>query len=156
MNGPQLARWIKDNHCEAVLEQCRKKSPQTVEEGDLCPANRILILAGWLQQLYHHLLHGEKWSDEDVADFKRLRTEIWENWQAITQRPPTPKVHMLVHAEEFAERYRYLGRFSEAQMESCHGEFHKAWAETHRNLSQKPGERLRRCVVSTTLCHLAG
>src|ERR1700761_4985694 len=38
---------------------------------------------------------------------------------------PFPKLHMLHHTVDFAERYRFLGRASEAQIESYHASFNK-------------------------------
>ena len=58
---------------------------------------------------------------------------------------------MLRHSVEFAERHRFLGRASEAQIESFHGIFNKLFNFQHRNQSGNISERLRRSLADTAL-----
>ena len=61
---------------------------------------------------------------------------------------------MLRHALEFSERHRFLGRFSEAPIESLHAKFNTLYHTQHRNTSDKPEERLRRCLADAVLALL--
>ena len=58
---------------------------------------------------------------------------------------------MLKHSLEFAERYRFLGRVSEAQIESYHYQYKKLFNEHHLSMAHDEPERLRRCLADTTL-----
>ena len=58
---------------------------------------------------------------------------------------------MLRHSLEFAERYRFLGRASEAQIESYHYQFKTLFNQNHLNMAHNEPERLRRCLADTTL-----
>ena len=55
--------------------------------------------------------------------------DIQRHWCAETSIAAFPKLHMLRHTVEFAERHQFLGRASEAQFESFHEQlnalFHK-------------------------------
>ena len=62
-----------------------------------------------------------------------------------------PKLHMLHHSVEFAERHRFLGRASEAQIESFHASFNALFHKQHRNQSSNTAERLRRCLADASL-----
>jgi hypothetical protein len=147
LTGPELSKWIAKDFCSQVASKL-KLSPSPRSR-----SHRIVFLSSWIRQLHHFLLHSGHWTPEEVKAFDSLQKEIWEHWEFATGRKPTPKVHMLAHAVEFARRFRVLGRYSEAQMESCHAEFNRAWDHTHRNLTQNPEERLRRSHVSVMLKH---
>lgn len=58
---------------------------------------------------------------------------------------------MLLHSLEFAEHHRFLGRASEAQIESYHYQFKLLFNEQHLNMAHNQPERLRRCLADTTL-----
>ena len=58
---------------------------------------------------------------------------------------------MLLHSLEFAEQYRFLGRASEAQIESYHRTFNELFNEHHLNMAHNDSERQRRTLVDTTL-----
>ena len=58
---------------------------------------------------------------------------------------------MLKHSLEFAERHRFLGRVSEAQIESYHYQFKKRFNQQHLNMSHDDPERLRRTLADKTL-----
>ena len=51
----------------------------------------------------------------------------------------------------FAERHRFLGRASEAQIESYHYQFKRLFHLHHLNMAHDEPERLRRCLADTTL-----
>jgi hypothetical protein len=55
------------------------------------------------------------------------------------------------HSLEFAERHRFLGRASEAQIESFHYEFKQLYHEHHLNMAHNEAERLRRCLADVAL-----
>ena len=58
---------------------------------------------------------------------------------------------MLRHSLEFAERHRFLGRASEAQIESFHYEFKRLYHQQHLNMAHNEPERLRRCLADVAL-----
>ena len=70
---------------------------------------------------------------------------------AVAKSVSFPKLHMLRHAVDFAERHRFLGRASEAQIESFHAQFNALFHRQHRNQSGNTGERLRRSLADATL-----
>jgi len=59
--------------------------------------------------------------------------DIQDNWSSETGQAAFPKLHMLRHSLEFAERYRFLGRASESQIESFHATFNALFHKQHRN-----------------------
>ena len=77
--------------------------------------------------------------------------DIQQHWSAETSQAAFPKLHMLRHSLEFAERHRFLGRASEAQIESCHASFNALFHKQHRNQSGNTAERLRRCLADSAL-----
>src|SRR4051812_22427220 len=68
-----------------------------------------------------------------------------------TSQSAFPKLHMLHHSVDFAERHRFLGRASEAQIESFHATFNALFHKQHHNQSDNTAERLRRCLTEATL-----
>ena len=77
--------------------------------------------------------------------------DIQRHWQAEACSKPFPKLHMLRHSVDFAERYRFLGRASEAQIESCHATLNALFHRQHRNQSGNVSERLRRSLADAAL-----
>ena len=80
-----------------------------------------------------------------------LQSDIHQHWQAEAHSKPFPKLHMLHHSVEFAERHRFLGRVSEAQIESYHASFNALFHKQHRNKSGNTAERLRRSLADAAL-----
>ena len=76
---------------------------------------------------------------------------LTSDWTDVTGDRAFPKLHMLLHCAEFAIRHRFLGRFSESQMESCHSRMNQLFHHNHRNLGNKLGERSRRTLVNVVL-----
>jgi hypothetical protein len=58
---------------------------------------------------------------------------------------------MLLHSLEFAERHRFLGRASEAQIESYHAQFNTLFHDHHLNMAHNDVERQRRTLADTSL-----
>jgi DnaJ-domain-containing protein 1 len=58
---------------------------------------------------------------------------------------------MLLHSLEFAEQHRFLGRASEAQIESYHRAYNELFNEHHLNMTHNDAERQRRSLADTTL-----
>jgi hypothetical protein len=58
---------------------------------------------------------------------------------------------MLHHAVDFAERYRFLGRASESQIESFHARFNALFHRHHLNKATNISERLRRSLADAAL-----
>ena len=169
LNGPQLLRWLKNDHCKEVAGQAQyliDTLPRRITfylsgksvfisylRPQLAGPACIEILSSWMNSLFHSLLHRDPWTDTDIHTFEELRQEIWEHWESVTNRPPTPKIHALIHIAPFARRYGAVGLYSESELESSHAESNAAM-QTHKNMTQEPAERLRRAHVSVLLKRL--
>lgn len=146
LNGPEIRKWLKKDCCSTLLAAAARN-------GSLAAATRATfsILRRWLQQLHDHLLHKDDWEPDDIEAWRAAVDDIWQNWRAETHQDAFPKLHMLKHSLEFAERHRFLGRASEAQIESFHYEFKRLYHEHHLNMAHNEPERLRRCLADATL-----
>jgi hypothetical protein len=146
LNGPEIRKWIK-RECSATLLTAAAAS------STLTAATRAShsILTRWLQQLHDCLLHKDDWGPEDIEAWRSVVDDIWQHWPAEAKSQPFPKLHMLRHAVDFAERHRFLGRASEAQIESFHASFNALFHKQHRNQSSNTAERLRRSLADATL-----
>ena len=146
LNGPEIRKWIKQKCSAAVLTAA-------ASTGDVPGAAQAShsILSRWLQQLHDHLLHKGEWTAKQLEEWRAAVDDIQQHWCAETSQAAFPKLHMLRHSLEFAERHRFLGRASEAQIESCHASFNALFHEQHRNQSGNTEERLRRCLADAAL-----
>ena len=97
------------------------------------------------------MLHAEDWAASDIDAWSSVVNDIQQHWQAEVHSAPFPKLHMLRHTVDFAERHRFLGRASEAQIESFHASFNALFHRQHRNQSSNTAERLRRSLADATL-----
>jgi len=109
------------------------------------------ILTRWLQQLHAHLLHKRQWTATEIFVWRSVVSDIHQHWRAETSQGAFPKLHMLHHSVDFAERHRFLGRASEAQIESFHASFNALFHKQHRNQSSNTPERLRRSLADAAL-----
>jgi hypothetical protein len=146
LNGPEISKWIKRECSATLLTTAAASSP--------LPAATTAshsILTRWLQQLHHSLLHSNDWTTADIDAWRSVVSDIHQHWRAETSINPFPKLHMLHHSVEFAERHRFLGRVSEAQIESYHASFNALFHKQHRNQSGNTSERLRRSLADASL-----
>ena len=146
LNCPEIRKWIKKKCSTALRESAEKKKPLTDEQ-----KSSYSILERWLQNLHNNLLHKREWTTKEIEDWRAAVDDIQKNWCSETSQVAFPKLHMLRHSLEFAERYHFLGRASEAQIESYHYQYKKLFNEHHLNMAHNEPERLRRCLVDTTL-----
>jgi hypothetical protein len=154
LNGPEITRWIKQERCSQLISESAERSALS-----RYMKARITVMAGWMKQLHQFLLHSNQWTLSELLRFRSFLTTIYAHWDRTTGDHPFPKLHMLRHAVEFAERYRILGAASESQIESFHYRFNTLYHQTHRNMSQQPLERMRRCladVVASAAAPLLG
>ena len=77
--------------------------------------------------------------------------DIQKNWCGETGQNAFPKLNMLLHSLEFAERFRFLGRTSEAQIESYHYQFKRLYHQQHLNSAHNESQRICRSLADTTL-----
>jgi hypothetical protein len=143
LNGPEIRKWLKKGLSEKLREAKESITPEQIATHS--------ILSRWLQQLHQHLLHKDLWGKDDIAAWSSVVTDIHQHWQQESKQNPLPKLHMLEHSLEFAERHRFLGRASEAQIESFHSSFNSLFNNHHFNQSHNTPERLRRCLADATL-----
>jgi hypothetical protein len=146
LNGPEISKWIKRECSASVLAAAAAQE-------NLPPAAKAShsILSRWLKQLHHCLLRAGDWSSSDIEAWRAAVDDIQQNWCAETSQAAFPKLHMLRHSLEFAERHRFLGRASEAQIESCHAHFNTLFHDHHLNMGGNTSERLRRCLADASL-----
>lgn len=142
LNGPEIARWIKQERSAELTI-----AAAGVTALRLHTKAKISKLAGWMKQLHLFLLHSNEWTAVELFQFRAFLNEIYTHWSSTTGDRPFPKLHMLRHAVEFAERHRILGAASESQIESFHFRFNSLYHQQHRNMSHQPLERMRRCLA---------
>lgn len=146
LNGPEIRKWIQQECSASVLASAAAASA-------LPAATKAThsILSRWLQQLHAHLLHKKEWTAKQIEDWRAAVDDIWQHWSAETGQAAFPKLHMLRHSLEFAERHRFLGRASEAQIESYHAQFNALFHQQHRNQAGNTAERMRRSLADASL-----
>ena len=108
-------------------------------------------LERWMKQLKTQLLHANDWDRQDIKAWRTLVNEIQTRWPQFTNTPAFPKLHMLQHTHEFASEHGFLGRASEAQVESFHQTWNYLYQKQHRNMSHNTPERIRRCLADSVL-----
>ena len=146
LNGPEISKWIKKQCSASVLAAATASS--SVPAATTASHS---ILSRWLQQLHHCLLRSDDWTAADIDAWRSVVSDIHQHWRAEAKSEPFPKLHMLHHAVDFAERHRFLGRASEAQIESFHASFNALFHKQHHNQSSNTAERLRRSLADATL-----
>jgi hypothetical protein len=146
LNGPEIRKWLKKDCTTALRAAAEKENSLTADQ-----KSTYSILKRWLEELHKYLLHKKEWEPKEIEDWRAVVNDIQKNWCETTSQAAFPKLHMLKHSLEFAERNRFLGRASEAQIESYHYQFKKLFNEQHLNMSHDEPERLRRCLADTTL-----
>ena len=145
LNGAEIRRWIKRHDTEklAISPECLPSLRRSFKA-------RKDLMQTWLERLHEFLLHSGKqkqWDATELFRFRQFLNDIYARWQKVTGIRPFPKLHMLRHAVEFAERHHMLGVVSEAQIESFHFRLNDLYNRHHRNMSQQPLERMRRCLA---------
>ena len=143
LNGAELKAWIKQGFDATI----RALGPSQTPDQQL----NYETIAVWLAKLEGSLLHARKWTRQEALDFHTLVLSMHHRWQAVTGTEPFPKLHMLVHCAEFASTHLFLGRLSEAPIESHHAQFNKLFQKQHLNSAKNPTERLRRSLADVCL-----
>ena len=146
LNGPEIRKWVKRKYSAALLASAAEKGGVTAEQ----KASHG-VLSRWLKLLHDHLLHKKEWTPQQIDDWRAAVNDIQQHWCAVTSHAAFPKLHMLLHSLEFAERHRFLGRVSEAQIESYHAQFNRLFNDHHLNQGSNTTERLRRCLADACL-----
>jgi hypothetical protein len=146
LNGPEISKWIKKECSASVLAAAAASSSVSA-----ATSASHSILSRWLQQLHHCLLRSDDWTAADIDAWRSVVSDIQQHWCAETSQGAFPKLHMLHHSVDFAERHRFLGRASEAQIESFHASFNALFHKQHHNQSSNTAERLRRSLADATL-----
>ena len=153
LNGVELSKWITHQMASKLdipLLDIDDDAPLSSAIDTATPAT-IQILEGWIASLRTHLLHKRKWTEDEQQQFTLLVTTVQAQWTTVTHTPPFPKLHMLTHAVDFARQHQYLGKYSEAQIESYHASYARTYDITHRNQGGNVEERMRRALVDTIL-----
>jgi hypothetical protein len=146
LNGPEISKWIKRECSANVLADAASSAALPA-----ATSASHSILSRWLQQLHHCLLHSNDWTAADIDAWRSVVSDIHQHWCAETSQNAFPKLHMLHHSVDFAERHRFLGRASEAQIESFHASFNTLFHRQHLNKGSDTTERLRCCLADASL-----
>ena len=145
LNGKELKQWIKLDCSKQLLDATASGSNVATIKATHS------TLSGWLIQLEKQLLRKEQWTQQNIDDWKVLIKHMQEFWRLESGSDLFPKLHMLKHTAEFVERFRFLGRASEAPIESYHAQFNTLFHKHHLNLGNQTAERLRRCLADCSL-----
>ncbi len=146
LNGPEISKFIK-KECSTILLAAADAT------SSLPASTRAShsMLSRWLKQLHHCLLRTDDWSVTDLFIWRGVVEDIHQHWREETGQNAFPKLHMLRHTIDFAERHRFLGRVSEAQIESFHATFNSLFHKHHHNQSRNTEERIRRSLADASL-----
>ena len=146
LNGPEIRKWMKRD-CSSVLRAAAEsKGVLTAEQ-----KSSYTTLQRWLENLHKFLLHKKDWTVEEIEEWRAAVDDIQQQWYQETGGDPFPQLHMLLHSLEFTERHRFLGRASEAQIESYHRTFNELFNQHHLNTAHNDPQRQRRTLADTTL-----
>ena len=146
LNGPEIRKWIKYGCSAALRTAAEKKGALTAEQ-----RSTYTTLQRWLENLHDHLLHKDDWESKEIEEWRAAVDDIQQHWSAETGQAAFPKLHMLLHSLQFAEQHRFLGRASEAQIESYHRTFKELYNEQHINMAHNDPQRQRRVLSDTSL-----
>ena len=108
LNGPEVRRFIKrklaNNLVVSASVQARLRRNFLVRRDKM---------QKWLEKLHSYLLVSKKkkkvWDATELFKFRQFLEDIYKNWRQTTGDHPFPKLHMLRHAVDFAERHHLLG-----------------------------------------------
>jgi len=74
------------------------------------------------------VLHRGDWEAKEIEEWRAAAVDDTQQyWCAETGEDPFSTLRLLRHSLEFAERYRFLGRASEALVESYHYKFKRVF-----------------------------
>jgi hypothetical protein len=151
LNGPEITKWIKKECSASVLAAAAAAAAPSCSPVSAATKATHSILSRWLKQLHSSLLHRRDWTRAEIEAWRGVVDDIQQHWCAETSIAAFPKLHMLRHTVEFAERHRFLGRASEAQIESFHAKFNELFHDHHHNRGRHTAERLRRSLADAAL-----
>jgi hypothetical protein len=146
LNGPEIRKWMKQDCSTALRTAAEKGGNLTADQ-----KSTFSILKRWLENLHDHLLHKKEWTAKQIEEWRAAVDDLQKNWSTTTSQSAFPKLHMLRHSLEFAERHRILGRVSEAQIESYHYQFKVLFHRQHLNSAHNEAQRICRSLVDTSL-----
>lgn len=154
LNGNEVKYLLQEKYkCQQkFIDLLDTKSTEYSSDRD-----RIMTMFDWMKVLYDYLLPKATRTEAERAWIQKYVTDdIYGKWQHITQRPPTPKCHMLFHCVEYIVHHGSVGRFAESALESFHHTF-SCRTSKHTNMGSDTQEKLRRaladCILSVALAH---
>lgn len=157
LNGQEISKWLKHDCSSkliaAYIATTGAAAADSASAGSVSDVKKasLSLLSRWVQQLHDCLLRKTMWDADDIEAWRGVVADIHSHWKVEARSAPFPKLHMLHHTVEFSERYRFLGRASEAQIESFHRSFNSLFHRHHHNLSRNIEERLRRSLADSAL-----
>lgn len=147
LNGAELTNWLKNLRTFELLSDDWSTLDQMTKD-------KTKRLDTWIRQLHSHLFHAERFTRHQIINLSALICDIHTHWKTLTGVHVIPKVHMLHHIRAFVENYRYLGKYSEAAIESCHANLGPKIHIEGRNLGSDTNERFRRAQARVVLHQL--
>jgi len=151
LNGQELNRIIKKNTLPQLATAAAASAPTSTRAQSSAAADAsssIDTTSTWLKGLKENLLGKGQFSDDEIEQFTSIIHTIQTQWEETTDTQPFPKLHMLRHAGEFAEKWQLLGSVNESAMESSHATANSLYHNNHRNLGNKTNTRLLRTLRS--------
>jgi len=138
LNGAELTRFIKTE----VITKLISSTPSLSNE----QRARLKTLHLYLRCLERFILKSAYWHPEEVFIFDELCTNIVQHWAGVTEDHLFPKLHMLLHCAQFASRWHFLGKASEAPIEATHPEINRLYNFNHCNKANDPATRIQRSL----------
>ena len=151
LNGPELSRVANKDTLNKLTTAAAASAPTSTRAQHSAAADAsssIEATSSWLKGLKENLLGKGQFSDDEITQFKSTIQTIQTKWEETTGTQPFPKLHMLRHAGEFAEKWQVLGSVSESAMESAHATANSFYHNNHRNLGNQTNTRLLRTLRS--------
>ena len=130
LNGQELSKFIKRDCFTAVRTAAVKSGRRITRQID----NKLSVLGRWMKELHDNLLHSRQWTDDEISHWRTVVDEIQQGCKEFINK----------------NKYHFLGKFSEAQIESHHATYNIIY-EGHKNQSQDTPLRMRRTHADLTL-----
>jgi hypothetical protein len=108
LNGPEIRRWIKR---EVQTELAKAENVAAPVRA------KVALLTGRMKTLHGMLLHDKDWTSTDIWKLRQVVDSIHQHWKVTTGKDVFPKLHMLHHAVQLVEKFKFLGRVSESRLE---------------------------------------
>ena len=144
--GAELDKIITSSFDASIAQSIQHKYKRIKQQEKLI--GKLGILKYCMTTLKECLLSKGELSAATITTFDHLISYIYKHWQNTFGRNPTPKIHVLNHAMQFAKNHRVLGSVAESQIESLHASMNRDLVR-HLNTNHQKITQLRRVLSDT-------